>query len=143
MIAFDIDGVLADARHREHHLAARPKDWEAFFAAAAADEVIDAGRAALQAACTQGAVVLVSGRPERLRSVTLKWLHDHGFGPLDLFLRRDEDRRPAAMVKSEILTALGGPEFIDRVYDDDPQVIAALLRQGYEVVHFGVEEQVS
>ncbi len=29
---FDIDGVLADATHRQHHVAGRPKDWDAFFA---------------------------------------------------------------------------------------------------------------
>ncbi len=34
---FDIDGVLADVRHRLHHVAARPKDWDAFFGAAPQD----------------------------------------------------------------------------------------------------------
>jgi len=29
-----IDGVLADVHHRLHHIARRPKDWPAFFAAA-------------------------------------------------------------------------------------------------------------
>ena len=28
---FDIDGVLADATHREHHVTKKPKDWDAFF----------------------------------------------------------------------------------------------------------------
>ena len=45
MIAvFDIDGVLADARHREHHVSGRPKDWDAFFAAVGDDPVVEAGR---------------------------------------------------------------------------------------------------
>ena len=30
----DIDGVVADVRHRLHHLDRRPKNWSAFFAAA-------------------------------------------------------------------------------------------------------------
>ena len=34
----DIDGVVADVRHRLHHVADRPKDWRSFFAAAADDE---------------------------------------------------------------------------------------------------------
>ena len=34
---FDIDGVVADVRHRLHFLQRRPKDWPGFFAAAADD----------------------------------------------------------------------------------------------------------
>ena len=30
----DIDGVLADVSHRLGHVQRRPKDWDAFFAAA-------------------------------------------------------------------------------------------------------------
>ena len=28
---FDIDGVVADVRHRLHHLESRPKGWDEFF----------------------------------------------------------------------------------------------------------------
>ena len=40
----DIDGVLADVRHRLHHLDKRPKDWAAFFAAAGRDPAAARGR---------------------------------------------------------------------------------------------------
>lgn len=133
MIAFDIDGVLADATHREHHLASRPKDWDAFFAAAANDPAIETGRTALHSAADRDVVILVSGRPERLRSLTVDWLQRHGFGSPPVYLRADDDRRPAAAVKSEILSALGGPQVITEVHDDDPQVCAALEQQGYRV----------
>jgi hypothetical protein len=134
VIAFDIDGVLADARHREHHLARRPKDWEAFFAEAALDEPIAAGRQALADACEGGTVVLISGRPERLRQATMTWLARHGFPPVQLYLRRDTDHRPAAVVKSEILAALGGPLQVSKVHDDDPAVVAALQSLGYQAI---------
>ena len=35
LAVIDLDGVIADVRHRLHHLKAKPKDWDAFFAAAA------------------------------------------------------------------------------------------------------------
>ena len=41
----DIDGVVADVRHRLHHVTGRPKDWRSFFAAAADDGLLGRGRA--------------------------------------------------------------------------------------------------
>jgi hypothetical protein len=134
VIAFDIDGVLADAGHREHHLGSRPKDWTAFFDAAAQDEVIEAGRTALLQAWRHDQVVLVSGRPERLRTLTQVWLARHGFPSLDIHLRADGDHRPAQVVKSEILAALGGPAVVTRVHEDDPKVMMVLVQHGYQVV---------
>ncbi|MBU6243716.1 MAG: hypothetical protein KGP12_00735 [Actinomycetales bacterium] len=135
MIVFDIDGVLSDARHREHHLAGRPRDWAAFFAAADQDTVIEAGRVAVLEAMSGAEVVLVSGRPERLRSVTVDWLARHGFPPLALHLRSDSDRRPAPVVKAAILDQLGGPAIVTEVHDDDAAVVEALRQAGYAVVH--------
>ena len=39
----DIDGVLADVRHRLHLVHDRPKDWVAFFAAAPDDPPLETG----------------------------------------------------------------------------------------------------
>ncbi len=134
MIAFDIDGVLADARHREHHLARRPKDWEGFFAEARQDEPIAAGRQALLDALEGETVVLISGRPERLRQATVDWLAEHGFPQVQVFLRRDIDHRPASVVKAEMLAGLGGPLKVSQVRDDDPAVVAALQSLGYRAI---------
>ena len=43
LAVFDIDGVLADVRHRLHHLQARPQRWEAFFLAADRDPLLEEG----------------------------------------------------------------------------------------------------
>src|SRR5659263_561226 len=45
LAVFDIDGVLADVRHRLPHVQARPKDWDAFFAAIGKDPVLPDGLA--------------------------------------------------------------------------------------------------
>lgn len=132
MVVIDIDGVLADARHREHHLRGRP-DWDAFFAAAADDEVIEAGRQGLAAAALQGPVVLLTGRPERLRALTEEWLARHGLSADSIVMRPDSDRRPARVFKREALDALGGPTGVGLVVDDDPEVAQALHESGYLV----------
>ena len=41
----DLDGVLADVRHRLHHLTGRRKDWDAFFDAAGQDPSHPEGKA--------------------------------------------------------------------------------------------------
>ena len=50
LAVFDIDGVLADVSHRLPFVARRPKDWDAFFAAAVDDPPFAQGVAL--AACT-------------------------------------------------------------------------------------------
>ena len=71
MIAvFDIDGVLADATHRQHYLQSRPKDWQGFFRAVGDDGPIARGIDLVREAGREGPVVLLSGRPESTRAAT-------------------------------------------------------------------------
>lgn len=135
MIAFDIDGVLADVRHRLHHVQSRPKDWVAFFTAAAADAVLPEGLAAVRRAAAQGSFVYMTGRPERYRGLTSRWLRENDFPAATVHMRSDTDRRPGADYKMELLLGLGGPARVTGVYDDDPAVVARLLAAGFTVEH--------
>jgi hypothetical protein len=128
---FDIDGVLADPTHRQHHVASRPKDWDAFFAAVGGDDVLVAGRARLHALAADHEVVLLSGRPESTRAETEAWLARHGIEVSRLVLRRDGDHRPAAVVKAELIASIGGPAEVAVVIDDDATVTARLTASGY------------
>ena len=136
VIVFDLDGVLADARHREHHVRGPQRDWGAFFAQIPADPPLEAGRLRLVEALQESTVVLLSGRPESTRQVTLTWLHDHGFPALPVHLRPDGDRRPARIFKREALAALGGPTVVALVIDDDPVVVGMLSAAGYRAELF-------
>ena len=135
-VVFDIDGVPADGRHREHFLASRPKDWVSFFALLCDDGPIERGIERLRSMRASYECVLVSGRPERTRAATLAWLADHGVDPLRVYLRPDRDYRPAPQFKAEVLDALGGPDAVALVIDDDERVISALAAAGYHVEHF-------
>lgn len=134
---FDIDGVLADVGHRLHHLRGRRKDWAGFFAAAAADPVLEPGRSRVLEAAEQHALVYVSGRPERLRATTQRWLDDNGFPAGALVLRRNADHRPARLVKPELLRRISRSGTVVLVVDDDAAVCAALLAAGYPVEQAG------
>ena len=135
MIVIDIDGVLADASHRQHLLQGRP-NWQAFFDAAADDQPIDQGRTALISSLNTDEVTLLTGRPERLRELTVDWLERHNFPNTAILMRSDRDHRKAAIFKEEALALLGGPTVVRLVIDDDPAVIARLTASGYVAKHF-------
>ena len=126
-VVLDLDGVLADTRHRMQHLRRRPKNWDAFFAAAVDDPVHPEGLAIASEAAERGAtVVYLSGRPERTRSDTGAWLAAAGAPSGEVILRPEGDRRPAKVVKIAALRRLGRRLRLDVLVDDDPEVVAAV-----------------
>ncbi len=133
VVVFDIDGVLADVSHRLHHVRERPKDWHAFFAAAGDDPLLEAGCERARRAAAEHALAYLSGRPERLREVTEDWLARHELPPGLLLLRPDRDRRPARLLKLQLLRRLSRGADVVLVVDDDPEVCAALRASGYRV----------
>lgn len=136
MTVFDIDGVLADVRHRLHHLRSRPKDWHAFFAAAVDDPVLEEGRRAIQEASTAGSrIVYVTGRPQRWRRDTQQWLSRHGMPDGPLHMRPNRDRRPARFYKAEVIGGIAAQDDLVAVIDDDDKVVAHLRELGLPVLH--------
>lgn len=129
LAVFDLDGVLADVEHRRHHVTGSRRDWAAFFAAAADDALLTQGAALVRHEQEAGRlVVYLSGRPERLRAVTLNWLHDNGLPPADLVLRPDADHCPAVTYKLDRLREMASAFTIALLVDDDTQVVEAVRR---------------
>ncbi|WP_088318098.1 hypothetical protein [Kineosporia sp. R_H_3] len=123
----DLDGVLADTRHRLHHLAGGRARWAAFFAAATDDPVHAEGRAVVEEVLGRGlAVFYLSGRPERTAAATRAWLRRHDLPDAPLLLRADDDRRPATAVKISHLRRLARQARVVVLVDDDPAVVAAV-----------------
>lgn len=133
---FDIDGVLADVRHRLHHVASRPKDWDAFFGAAPLDPPLAEGLGAVATAARAGHVVIyLTGRPERCRHATLAWLAAQGLPAGELYMRDDTDRRPARVTKVATLRRLSHRYRVGAFVDDDAAVVAAVSAAGFPVLH--------
>jgi phosphoglycolate phosphatase-like HAD superfamily hydrolase len=134
LAVFDVDGVLADVRHRLRHVERRPKDWDAFFAAAVDDPPLPEGVALARESARDCEVVYVTGRPERCRADTLGWFGRHGLPPGRLAMRRHGDRRPARVAKPDLLRELARGRVVAVVVDDDEQVCAAYERAGWRVL---------
>ena len=127
----DLDGVVADVRHRLRHLERRPKDWTAFFAAARDDAVHPEGVAVVEMLARDHEVVFLTGRPHHLHDDTARWLGEHGLGGRRVIMRPKGDHRPAAVVKLELLEELANGRTVGIVVDDDPLVLDALRGAGY------------
>ncbi|CAM5625960.1 hypothetical protein SALBM135S_09467 [Streptomyces alboniger] len=131
---FDLDNTLADTAHRQRYLERRPRDWDAFFAAAPQDPPLAKGVALVLESARACEVVYLTGRPERCRADTLAWLARQGLPEGRLWMRRDDDRRPARRTKPEILRKLARTREIRVFVDDDELVCDEAERAGFTVV---------
>ncbi|GGR84567.1 hypothetical protein GCM10010269_24670 [Streptomyces humidus] len=134
LAVFDLDNTLADTAHRQRFLERRPRDWEAFFAAAPQDPPIPEGVALAVASAEECEVVYLTGRPERCRRDTLAWLAAQGLPGERLHMRRDDDRRPARRTKLETLRRLARERDVRVLVDDDELVCDDAERAGFTVV---------
>ena len=131
----DLDGVVADVRHRVRHVERHPKDWGAFFAAAVHDPPHEEGLAVVRRLTLDHEVVFLTGRPERTRRDTVRWLRGHGLDGHRLVMRPEHDHRPAAQVKVGLLRKLADGREVAVVVDDDLDVVKAMQRAGYPTLH--------
>jgi hypothetical protein len=132
LAVFDIDGVVADVRHRLHHLE-RHRSWSRFFAAAHKDTLLPEGAALVGELASRHQIVWLTGRPEWLRETTADWLAEHALPGGEIYLRPHGDYRPASRYKLGVLRSLA-PRGIAAVIDDDDEVIQAARAAGFPAV---------
>ena len=135
-VVFDIDGVLADVRHRLHYVERKPKDWHAFFAGMADDPPLPQGieLARLEAAAGHD-LAFLTGRSESYREVTQNWLDRHDVPKGPLIMRPDGDYRPAKQFKPAALRRIARTHDITYLVDDDLAVVETVRAAGWQVRH--------
>lgn len=134
LAVFDLDGTLADSAHRQRFLERKPRDWDAFFAAAPQDPPLAEGVALALRSTEECEVVYLTGRPERCRRDTVEWLAAQGLPEGRVWMRRNDDRRPARRTKLDILRRLARDREIHVLVDDDELVCDEAERAGFRVV---------
>ena len=103
---FDIDGTVADASHRLHFIQQNPKDWKSFYLACAEDKPIWEVITIVKALAPRYSIVFITGRSDEIRTQTYKWLNDYEICLGELLMRKENDHREDAVVKSELLDRL-------------------------------------
>jgi phosphoglycolate phosphatase-like HAD superfamily hydrolase len=133
LAVFDIDGVVADVRHRLHHIEGRHRSWDAFFRAADRDALLPQGAALVADLAQRHEIVWLTGRPEWLRRITSAWLQRHGLPAAELHLRPGGDYRPAPRFKLDVLRRLA-PREVAAFVDDDDLVVQTAIDAGFPAV---------
>lgn len=125
-VIVDIDGTLADTRHRLHHLAKTPKDWKGFYDQMGLDTPYDYVIEVVNALSVKYLVVAMTGRPEEYREITRAWLDKYNVAYAQLMMRKSKDFRADTIVKKEMLDVLrqqGGDFTPVLSIDDRPEVV--------------------
>jgi phosphoglycolate phosphatase-like HAD superfamily hydrolase len=121
-VIFDVDGVLADAQGRQHHLEWDRRDWDAFFDACADDPVVEEVQTLVSLLDPELLVLLVTARPQRVRDLTLSWLDHHELRWDLLVMRPTREFSPAVEFKRDIVDELRGEGFVlELALEDDPR----------------------
>ena len=116
-VIFDLDGTFAFLGDRSPYDASRAEGDEVNAAVHFVYQAIRTGK-------PESAVLLVSGREERWRPETERWLAKHGVIYEGLYLRRTGDRRKDTVVKREIYERhIAGKYAVRVVFEDRDQVV--------------------
>jgi hypothetical protein len=122
-IIADLDGTIADATHRLHHITKPEKDWDSFFAEVGGDEPIYPIIALLGVMSEAGVKIdIVTGRSAVAMRDTIRWLERNSVPCDRLHMRKEGDRRPDHVVKKEWLDA-NGTDGILFVLEDRARVV--------------------
>ncbi len=138
--AFDVDGVIVDVSQRlatARELAEYYGHdfWEVFFSdeLLALDKPRPVGIELVKRAHAEGFhVIIITGRPSRLRGFTLEQVINYtGITPSAIYMRRNRDRRPAEVVKVELLGEALRDGFEVVEYHDDSEAVLREIRVKY------------
>lgn len=138
-VVFDLDGVISDASHRQHFLAAErssDKDWHGFFHACVDDAVIAHGAALAASISAERTVIILTARIHEIRDQTVAWLGDNEIRHDWLILRGPREGAPSSDWKRDQLEALmhAGSE-IELCADDDPRNVEMMRSLGVATLY--------
>ncbi|MCY3487133.1 MAG: hypothetical protein OXH34_01725 [Bacteroidetes bacterium] len=153
-IVFDLDGTLADIRHRLHFIENQPKDWDAFFAACDKDDLIPVTAQIFEALLhmQDNAIEIWTGRSAgkdgEIREMTIEWLENyvcHPYGcvgdektffdefEITLRMRSHEDYRQDPELKREWLNqARASGHEVHLVFEDRDRVVKMWRDEGVQ-----------
>lgn len=130
-VIFDLDGTFAFLGDRSPYDASKAEGDEVNAAVHFVYEAIRRGH-------PETAIFLVSGRDERWRPETERWLTRHDITYDGLYLRRKGDRRKDTVVKREIYEAHIAGRYLVRVVFDDRDQVVRLWRDDLDLPCFQV-----
>lgn len=132
-ILFDIDGTIADIKHRRAFLELDKPDWKTFNSKMG-DDVVNKPVAELYKTLWEAGkhqIILITGRMEESRKLTEQWLSWNEIPFSRIEMRQNDDYRTDYIVKEEMLKRLQ-QEGLDILFvvDDRQQVVDMWRKNG-------------
>ncbi|MDG2216942.1 MAG: hypothetical protein P8L46_02725 [Acidimicrobiales bacterium] len=135
-VIVDIDGVLADAEHRQHHLDPPWRDWDSFFSEAGGDDIFEEMVTVLELLRQDLVVVLLTSRPTWIQRETLRWLGLYKIRWDLLVMRPMGDFQPSPGFKRYETHSLIEREYVPRLaIDDDMRNVRMYRKEGLPTLH--------
>ena len=129
IVVVDLDGTLCNSKHREHLAVAG--QWDEFHSLLADDEPWSDVHRLLRYFVDDEQIVGLTGRNEKHRPATLKWLYHHGIILDQLLMRPEFDPRPDHELKPQLLAEVCKPEEVWFILEDRDKVVEAWRNLGY------------
>lgn len=136
-IVVDLDGTLCDCAHRVHW--AQAKDWDRFHAGIPEDKVNEDVLTLLNMVPLGFGVLVCTGRDERNRMATEKWLHDQGVAHLIdyMVMRPEKDFSSDHDLKPRLVAEFFGSmekalEKVVFILDDRDGVVESFRNAGFK-----------
>ncbi|MFN2426407.1 MAG: hypothetical protein ABR587_08170 [Candidatus Binatia bacterium] len=134
LVIVDVDGTIADVRHRLHHIEGQGrKNWKRFFEAMDDDEPIADIVDMVRALARTNDIVILTGRPDNYEKRTIAWLAKHDVPFSRVLMRRAGDHRQDYVTKEDLLLELP-VERVVLALDDRPPVCEMYRRHGIETL---------
>lgn len=121
---FDIDGTLAHHGLRNVYDMSKVDEDKPF------NHIIGVAKALHASGMT---IILCSGREEKARNLTIKWMNKYGIEFSELHFRPNKDNRKDYIVKEEMWRDLIKRYYIVQMFDDRDQVVNHARSLGFNV----------
>lgn len=137
-IIVDLDGTLTNSDHREH-LIDQGK-YDEYFDLVGSDTLNEWCADLIKEYIATHKVILLTGRPERVREITVKWLDVYDV-PFDLlFMRQPEEREQGFIYKQRVYETFLEPNFdVRMVLDNDPKICEMFRDLGIPALQYDQE----
>lgn len=150
VVVCDIDGTIANIKHRLKYAKGEDKNWKTFFSLVHLDVPrFEVARLVIDSLKKNDAkLIFVSARPETIRPETEKWLKENILAHpeiaeryLCLLMRKQNDKRDDTEVKNDIYKKYLSAQRVVEVFDDRPKVIRMWRELGLNVTDVGNGEE--
>jgi hypothetical protein len=135
LVIVDLDGTLADGKHREHHLHPKEKrDWDAYYEKCGLDAPHEDVIQVVNSLQASGyIIIIITGRREQTRPATEQWLRHYGVCYDVLIMRPVGCHTDDHIWKVEMIS-LVGPQNILVVIEDRNRIVSEMRARGLRVI---------